>query len=44
MSDLTQKMQEVLVLQKENAFLSQTLATIHTDLDIRSDFSLPFSP
>ncbi len=34
MDELTPKMQEVLSDQKENAFLSQKLATIVTDLDI----------
>ena len=34
MGDLTQKMQEILKDQKENAFLSQKLASIVTDLDI----------
>jgi hypothetical protein len=42
-NDLTQKMREVLLLEREKAFLSQALATIHTDLDIHSDFSVPFS-
>lgn len=34
LDDLTTKMQEVLIAQKENAFLSQKLATIKTDLPI----------
>jgi DNA polymerase-1 len=33
-AELPQKMQEVLVAERENAFLSQKLATIITDLDI----------
>ncbi len=34
MSDLTEKMQDILIEQKENAFLSQKLASIVIDLDI----------
>lgn len=34
MSDLTEKMQTILIEQKENAFLSQKLASIVVDLDI----------
>lgn len=34
LSDLTPKMQEVLMAQKENAFLSQKLATIYTELEL----------
>ena len=34
MSELTEKMQDTLLDQKENAFLSQKLASIVTDLDI----------
>lgn len=41
-TDLTPKMQEILTLQKENAFLSQKLATIVTDLDIPLLPEIPF--
>lgn len=34
LDDLTPKMQEVLMAQKGNAFLSQKLATIYTDLEL----------
>jgi 5'-3' exonuclease len=34
MDELTPKMQTVLISQKENAFLSQKLASIVTTLDI----------
>lgn len=43
-ADLTTKMQEVLVNQKENAFLSQKLARIVTDLDISELPESPFAP
>jgi len=43
-SDLTPKMQEILVDQKENAFLSQKLARIITDLDITELPESPFAP
>ena len=42
MGDLTEKMQEILKDQKENAFLSQKLANIVTDLDIGLE-SIPTS-
>lgn len=42
-SDLTPKMQEILLNQKENAFLSQKLARIVTDLDISELPESPFS-
>ena len=44
MGDLTLKMQEVLIAQKENAFLSQKLACIITDLDIPTLPDMPFAP
>ena len=37
-------MQEVLVAQKENAFLSQQLASIITDLDVSRLPEAPFAP
>lgn len=36
LGDLTPKMQEVLIAQKDNAFLSQKLATIYTDLELET--------
>lgn len=42
--DLTPKMQEVLIAQKDNAFLSQKLARIITDLDIPALPEAPFAP
>ena len=44
MGDLTLKMQEILTAQKENAFLSQKLARIITDLDISTLPDKPFAP
>lgn len=44
MTDLTPKMQEILIVQKENAFLSQKLASIITDLDIPPLPETPFAP
>ncbi len=41
---LTPKMQEVLIAQKENAFLSQQLASIITDLDVSRLPDAPFAP
>ena len=43
-ADLTPKMQEVLIAQKENAFLSQKLASIVTDLDSIDLPDVPFAP
>ncbi len=43
-SDLTLKMQAVLVEQRENAFLSQKLARIITDLEIENLPDTPFAP
>ena len=43
-SDLTPKMQEILVDQKDNAFLSQKLAHIVTDLEISDLPETPFAP
>ncbi len=43
-ADLTPKMQEVLITQKENAFLSQKLASIITDLDVSRLPEAPFAP
>jgi DNA polymerase I len=40
--ELPTKMQEILNLERENAFLSQKLATIVTDLDIDEHEFLPF--
>ena len=42
--DLTPKMQEILIAQKENAFLSQKLASIITDLDVSRLPEAPFAP
>jgi DNA polymerase-1 len=42
--ELTPKMQEVLIDQKENAFLSQKLASIVTDLDVTRLPEAPFAP
>lgn len=42
--DLTLKMQEILIAQKENAFLSQKLACIITNLDIPTLPDMPFAP
>ena len=42
--DLTPKMQEVLIAQKENAFLSQKLASIITDLEVVNLPDSPFAP
>jgi DNA polymerase-1 len=44
LDDLTAKMQEVLKVQKENAFLSQKLARIITDLDVSRLPEAPFAP
>lgn len=44
LEDLTAKMQEVLIAQKENAFLSQQLARIITDLDVSRLPEAPFAP
>lgn len=44
LADLTPKMQEVLIAQKDNAFLSQKLARIITDLDIPALPEAPFAP
>ncbi|MBC7503966.1 hypothetical protein H7169_03265 [Candidatus Gracilibacteria bacterium] len=44
LDELTPKMQEVLISQKENAFLSQQLASIVTDLDVSSLPETPFAP
>ncbi len=43
LDELTPKMQEVLIAQKENAFLSQRLASIITDLEIPPLPELPFA-
>ncbi len=43
-SDLTPKMQEILAAQKDNAFLSQKLASIVTDLDVSRLPEIPFAP
>lgn len=43
-SDLTPKMQEILIAQKDNAFLSQKLASIVTDLDVSRLPEAPFAP
>ncbi len=37
-------MQEILITQKENAFLSQKLASIVTDLDVTRLPECPFAP
>lgn len=42
--DLTPKMQEILITQKENAFLSQKLASIITDLDVSHLPECSFAP
>lgn len=42
LDDISPKMQETLILQKENAFLSQKLATIVTDLSIEKFSEIPF--
>lgn len=42
--DLTPKMQEVLVQERDNAFLSQGLATIVTDLSLEEIPTSPFAP
>ncbi len=44
LTNITPKMAEILVTQKENAFLSQKLATIVTDLEIVMISELPFAP
>ncbi|MBC7498542.1 hypothetical protein H7170_02760 [Candidatus Gracilibacteria bacterium] len=44
LEELTPKMQEVLIAQKENAFLSQKLASIITDLDVSRLPECPFAP
>ena len=44
LDDLTAKMQEVLIAQKENAFLSQRLATIDTSLVLETLPETPFAP
>jgi DNA polymerase I len=44
LDELTPKMQEVLIAQKENAFLSQQLASIITDLDVSRLPECPFAP
>jgi 5'-3' exonuclease, C-terminal SAM fold len=44
LGELTPKMQEVLIAQKENAFLSQQLASIITDLDVSRLPECPFAP
>lgn len=43
-TDLTPKMQEILIAQKDNAFLSQKLASIITDLDVSRLPETPFAP
>ena len=42
--DLTPKMQEILITHKENAFLSQKLASIITDLDVSRLPECSFAP
>jgi len=44
LEELTPKMQDVLAAQKENAFLSQKLATIDTSLIIENLEEIPFAP
>lgn len=44
LEELTPKMQDVLLAQKENAFLSQKLATIDTSLIIDNLEEIPFAP
>lgn len=44
LDELTPKMQAVLIEQKDNAFLSQKLASIVTDLDIIPLPCIPFAP
>ena len=44
LDELTPKMQETLIAQKENAFLSQQLASIITDLDVSRLPECPFAP
>ncbi len=43
LDEISPKMQEILVEQKDNAFLSQKLATIVTDLDIPDFWEVPFA-
>ncbi len=43
LDDISPKMQETLISQKENAFLSQKLATIVTDLVIERFSEIPFA-
>ncbi len=43
LDEITPKMQEVLIAQKENAFLSQKLATIVTDLEVEDFREVPFA-
>lgn len=43
LEEISPKMWEILIAQKENAFLSQKLATIITDLDIEDFREVPFS-
>jgi 5'-3' exonuclease len=44
LDELTPKMQEVLIAQRDNAFLSQRLASIVTDLDVSRLPECPFAP
>ncbi len=44
LDDISAKMKEVLLNQKENAFLSQRLASIKTDLEIIPIPEIPFAP
>lgn len=44
LEDLTSKMQEVLIAQKDNAFLSQKLATIYTELELDALPEVSFVP
>lgn len=41
LDEIPEKIRTPLTEQKERAYISRTLATIHTDLDIVSDLSLP---
>ncbi len=43
LDEISPKMQEILEVQKENAFLSQKLATIVTDLTIEKFSEIPFA-